>query len=718
LKKNRRIVSILLTLAMLAAMLLPLAGPALGATTYSAAKVLSVSPGSTNTDGNKVTITGAADSLEVGDTVYLSLPTDFTMRGTVTIPASVDGKPNDVTAISGNTTFTDENRIQITVDTVESGVYVPYIYVNIDSLTIPGGASGDVKLTAEAAPNSGFSNGEVLIARVGSGQVTLGLDKAVLITSAGGTIDTIRVKETLAGDLEVSNTSLKFKLPNGFTWNIAGAAITQVWGAGLVLGAPTLSDSDRTLNIDVDAASTSATYLRIAGLRINVDESVAKFGDVEVTVSGKSSVVPTSAVIAKYGDYEVKVSSVETKTIIAGKREKEIGKFAIEETVPGSLIDGRTITLTLPDKAKWDGEYPSISASDSTLLGFATSGWTAVGTDKRIIKTTVTTASSGDKPTKIVFKGGEITVAADYTGDIALEVGGSAGASGSAVVAKVLAPITATADGKPDIIIGLPNQAGADFTITEAKAEALKADKWLYIEAPPGLRFATAPKFEVTEGDLRLGTVEADNDWGYISVKVKSTSSKPSTIKVSGVKLTADRTVPEGDVILKIGGSSLVENNSSDLFPDVNWAAKVAAATCVTPAPGETKITSVFKIGDTSYTVGGDVYETKTMDVAPYIKDGRTYLPVRYVAYCLGLTDANIIWDDANDTVTLIKSGTVVQLKIGSNTLLVNGASITMDVAPEIVDPGRTMLPIRWVAEAFGAVVTWDEAAQTVKIEI
>jgi len=49
--------------------------------------------------------------------------------------------------------------------------------------------------------------------------------------------------------------------------------------------------------------------------------------------------------------------------------------------------------------------------------------------------------------------------------------------------------------------------------------------------------------------------------------------------------------------------------------------------------------------------------------------------------------------------------------------MMINGASVTMDVAPEITGD-RTMLPIRFVAQAFGAQVGWDAATQTVTIEM
>lgn len=47
--------------------------------------------------------------------------------------------------------------------------------------------------------------------------------------------------------------------------------------------------------------------------------------------------------------------------------------------------------------------------------------------------------------------------------------------------------------------------------------------------------------------------------------------------------------------------------------------------------------------------------------------------------------------------------------------LIVNGQEIQADVPPMIVN-GRTMVPVRFVSEALGAVVNWDEATQTVTI--
>ena len=47
--------------------------------------------------------------------------------------------------------------------------------------------------------------------------------------------------------------------------------------------------------------------------------------------------------------------------------------------------------------------------------------------------------------------------------------------------------------------------------------------------------------------------------------------------------------------------------------------------------------------------------------------------------------------------------------------LVVDGQTKTPDVAPQIID-GRTMVPVRFIAELFGCEVSWDANTQTVII--
>lgn len=127
----------------------------------------------------------------------------------------------------------------------------------------------------------------------------------------------------------------------------------------------------------------------------------------------------------------------------------------------------------------------------------------------------------------------------------------------------------------------------------------------------------------------------------------------------------------------------------------------------------QTKDEIIFKIGKKLYTHSGI---QKTIDVAPIIEANRTYLPIRYVAEAVGIPQDNITWSQTLRTIKIVKANRTIHLTIGSAVSNINGVSSKMDAAPKIVN-GRTMLPVRAVAEALGAEVNWNKAEQTIVIK-
>jgi hypothetical protein len=77
---------------------------------------------------------------------------------------------------------------------------------------------------------------------------------------------------------------------------------------------------------------------------------------------------------------------------------------------------------------------------------------------------------------------------------------------------------------------------------------------------------------------------------------------------------------------------------------------------------------------------------------------------------------ATVQWDEATQTATLTLGEKTVKVTIGQNSLLVDGNPVSMDTAAAIKD-GRTLLPVRAIGEALGAQVGWDEQTQTVKLD-
>ncbi len=105
--------------------------------------------------------------------------------------------------------------------------------------------------------------------------------------------------------------------------------------------------------------------------------------------------------------------------------------------------------------------------------------------------------------------------------------------------------------------------------------------------------------------------------------------------------------------------------------------------------------------------------KTVKNDVSPIITpEGRTMLPIRFIAEALG---ADVSWNADTQTVTITKDGTVVQIIIGADYAYINGEKVKLD-SPAFIANGRTYLPVRFVAEALGADVNWDAATQQVVI--
>ena len=173
-----------------------------------------------------------------------------------------------------------------------------------------------------------------------------------------------------------------------------------------------------------------------------------------------------------------------------------------------------------------------------------------------------------------------------------------------------------------------------------------------------------------------------------------------------------------------------------------------------------------LQIGNTTATVYG---KQAVLDAAPVIIDGRTMVPIRFIAESL---DCTVDWDAENKAVTILQyknfgfsgavsggvpdtvsegfsgavSGAVSEgvlennfgkriiLQIGKNAVAVDDITydtvttyqkgfdllkstnaVQIDAAPVIIN-GRTLVPIRVIAENLNCKVDWDAQNKTVTI--
>jgi len=129
-------------------------------------------------------------------------------------------------------------------------------------------------------------------------------------------------------------------------------------------------------------------------------------------------------------------------------------------------------------------------------------------------------------------------------------------------------------------------------------------------------------------------------------------------------------------------------------------------------------LTVLLWIDNPTMTVDGVRHEIDPgRDVRPIIRDSRTLVPVRAIVEELG---GWVSWRNADKSVSITLADITMELWIGRSTASMNGVSGPIDsesprVVPEIAN-GRTMVPLRFVAESLGAKVAWNQTRREISL--
>jgi len=209
---------------------------------------------------------------------------------------------------------------------------------------------------------------------------------------------------------------------------------------------------------------------------------------------------------------------------------------------------------------------------------------------------------------------------------------------------------------------------------------------------------------EATQSQTNVGTkdiitISIPSDADYVSVSRNELQNNYTvTVELDdiGRELNTRRLTAINESGARIGGSF---NRVTGLFE------------FETTAMGTFTIAYVYNLNRIMLHIGSyDIINTAqgtsfVMDVTPLIQDGRALIPVRFVAYAL---DADVEWDSETSEITLSIDDKTLTFAIGE---MVQG----MDVPAQIIDD-RTMVPIRFISEFFGASVSWDENTRRIEI--
>lgn len=100
-------------------------------------------------------------------------------------------------------------------------------------------------------------------------------------------------------------------------------------------------------------------------------------------------------------------------------------------------------------------------------------------------------------------------------------------------------------------------------------------------------------------------------------------------------------------------------------------------------------------------------------DQPPVIENNKTLVPLRGVFEALG---AKVDWNQHTKNITATKDSRMIELTIGSSKAYINGTLNVLDVSAKVKN-NRTFIPIRFIGEALGADVKWNDHTKTVYIQ-
>ncbi|MCM3173830.1 stalk domain-containing protein [Paenibacillus sp. MER 99-2] len=256
-----------------------------------------------------------------------------------------------------------------------------------------------------------------------------------------------------------------------------------------------------------------------------------------------------------------------------------------------------------------------------------------------------------------------------------------------------------------------------------------------------------SPSEEVIESPVSSGAVDPPPDPASGSPSVTSpspTPNKPSEPLVqipTGESYPGSITIRSGNTItIKLSESASVSGYTSYLMVK-NASGQVVRQIKI--EPGKTSSFSLRKLGlptggyyfylksaNQSVELSASIPQFVTINHKPkniqvFIEGekqvykqpptnfkGNILVPLRGIFESLG---ANVTWNSSTQTVTAIREGRTIVLTIGSKIAYINGVAVTLSAKPQIIN-GVTMVPLRFVSEAFGGEVEWHGEAGSVTI--
>jgi hypothetical protein len=129
------------------------------------------------------------------------------------------------------------------------------------------------------------------------------------------------------------------------------------------------------------------------------------------------------------------------------------------------------------------------------------------------------------------------------------------------------------------------------------------------------------------------------------------------------------------------------------------------------PSPAIGPASVRFVIGQDDYTVDGSVYQT---DAAPYIENGRAYVPLCYLASALNMA---LAWDRTTQAIKLSNGEKSLAMAIGAKQVTIGDENEVLNYPP-VIKEGRTYLMARLLETYLNYNVSWDGQNRAVTVSV
>ena len=422
--------------------------------------------------------------------------------------------------------------------------------------------------------------------------------------------------------------------------------------------------------------------------------------------------------------YEYKVTKTDTYSV----RARGYGGESSSRSMYISVA-GQDTSLTLSKDYRYNGEvYLVIKASDTDGISKVTVDDSSISFNEYSGETNYRIYRTGTYTVKVVDKYGNVKTDSIYINVdkdvISIDLSKTKHGDKWYLVIKAYADARINRVTVDNQTITFPSSGGTEeyevketgtYKVTVRDSNGYVRTDSLYIDTGATTTSSNKPEVTVTQN------YKVNNNPGWYLLIEATDDGSIASVTVNGQSIPYDASKKRAEYYVPVDATYtiVVTDNDGNSVTKSTYAAGNAGINVNNTSQTNSNSQSakvVFKLNSKSWSKDGVTQEQ--MNVAPKMVKSRVYLPIRYIAYALGVEPSQITWNASDKMVTINSGYETIQVKIGSKNMYVNNKLVEMDVAP-IQSGGRVMLPISQIKNAFSnqnIQLDWDNGTKQLTV--